>query len=187
MISFSFKYIKGHGKVFSNNLCPSILLKDKYACLTSQEILRRNWEINFYQAIDFPTWRNSVVFKLLINNADLVQNDEKVYMINVCLSSNLTHLCPQCEEERFCKHDTAGGPHIVQKHHLLYHTSCLCRSGKPQSSTPQQVWIITALENGSIICDINIFAWNPLDKYEVLWSVSLVFLCVLSVVTAWRG
>lgn len=48
-------------------------------------------------------------------------------------------LPPQCEEERFCKHDAAGRPDIIQKHHLLHHTSCLRWSGKPQSPTPQQV------------------------------------------------
>lgn len=26
---------------------------------------------------------------------------------------NRAYVCPQCEEERFCKHDTAGGPNTI--------------------------------------------------------------------------
>lgn len=65
------------------------------------------------------------------------------YIMDIGVFFAFTHLYPQCEEERLCKHDTVGGFNIIQKHHLLHHTSCLCRSGKPQSSTPQQVWMCT--------------------------------------------
>lgn len=65
-------------------------------------------------------------------------------VISPCSYQKVAYLCPQCEEERFCKHDTAGGPNTIQKHHLLHHTSGLYRFGKPQSSTPQQVCMNTA-------------------------------------------
>lgn len=114
-----------------------------YATSPPQEI---HLKFIFISRLTLTARRNSCRVRIVgvTQNADLVPEDVS-YMVNLWLLANLTRLCLQCEEERFCKYDTAGGPHIIQKHHLLHHTSCLCRSGKPQSSTPQQVWICVAI------------------------------------------
>lgn len=57
----------------------------------------------------------------------------------VCDSLLILSVCLQREKKRFRKHDAAGGPHAIKKHHLLHNTLCLRRSGKPQSAAPQQV------------------------------------------------
>lgn len=90
----------------------------------------------------------------------------------VCLSLfyNYAYICPQCEEKRFCKHDTTGGPNIIQKHHLLHHTSCLHRSGEPQSSTPQQVTYVH-LDWYVFVIDERTTAPNPFTSHGRLQSI----------------
>lgn len=63
----------------------------------------------------------------------------KTRRIRQVCDSLILSVCLQREKKRFRKHDAAGGPHAIKKHHLLHNTLCLRRSGKPQSAAPQQV------------------------------------------------